>query len=105
MKNLKTQVIHCLEHYPDARNSDIRLLIYIWKLFYPEYVFGDKVALENLYDLPREDNVKRIRASIQNHPTNPRFLPTDWKVAKQRKINEEKWRNAMGYNPELRTVW
>lgn len=48
------------------------------------------VELKNIMDLPREDNVKRIRAKIQNE--EKKYLPTSLEVAKQRKINEEDWR-------------
>jgi len=37
--------------------------------------------------------VKRVRAHYQND--QGLFLPTDWKVAKQRKINEEVWKREM----------
>jgi len=53
------------------------------------------VRLEYIKELPREDHVKRIRAKIQNE--EGRLLPTRWEVAKQRKIEEQKWRAFMGY--------
>lgn len=56
----------------------------------------------DLYELPKEDNVKRIRATIQNQKNQ--FLPTDEVIRKKRQIKEEEWRKYLGYNPELRTV-
>ena len=50
---------------------------------------GQGIWLEALYKVPREDNVKRIRAIIQND--EHLFLPTDAKVRKKRQINEQDW--------------
>ena len=48
------------------------------------------VELKNIMELPREDNVKRIRAKFQNE--KKMYLPTSLEVARQRKISEEEWR-------------
>lgn len=83
-----------------TRDSDIALTIEIWKRYFPTKIQSlgsmmECVNLKDLYDLPREDNVKRIRANIQN--VKKLYLPTSWEVAKQRKIEENEWRTAMGY--------
>jgi len=106
MKTLKKQVEHCLMMHPQTRNSDIALTIKIWEVFYPEYIKqndrGTKfIQIESLYKLPREDNVKRIRAKFNN---NNQYLPDNPVVRNQRNIKEEQWRSFLGYNPELRTV-
>lgn len=99
-----------LEDVPATRNSDITLTIEIWKRYYPDKIITGKsgrqaVLFEHLYTLPREDNVKRYRAKLQNDQL--KFLPTDPAVAKQRGINEEVWRRNMS-EPEahsrLRTI-
>ena len=104
--NLKKQVKFVLENYPETRNSDIRLMGNIWVIFYKDMLIFDgkeySVKLKNLYDLPREDNIKRIRAKLQNE--EKKYLPTDPEILKKRKCLEEKWRNILGYNPELRTI-
>jgi len=61
-----------------------------------------QVSLKNLYALPTQDDVKRLRAKIQN--VNKLFPPTNEKVALKRHWQEEEWRKALGYNPELRTI-
>lgn len=99
IKNLQKQVEHILWIFPSTRNSDIELTIQLWRHYYPSVIFDDKngrqsVNLLHLFDLPREDNVKRCRAKIQN--TLGKWLPTDQKVAEQRGINEQAWRKAMG---------
>lgn len=88
-----------LRNVPESRNSDITLLIEIWKRYYPHKLkkgaSGEEgVWLKDLYDLPREDGVKRIRATF-NH--EGKYFPTDWKVAKGRGIKEDEWRLALGY--------
>lgn len=94
MRSLKAQVEYCLKEYPDTRNSDIALMIKIWEQFYPKLIkkgsTGETgVWLKDLYELPREDNIKRHRAVFQN--VLFKYLPTSLEVVKQRKINEEKW--------------
>ena len=101
MIHLKHKVEHCLKKYPETRNSDIKLTNSIWVEYYYTRLIKDEkgnlaVKLLDLYDLPREDNVKRIRAKIQNEEN--RLLPTSKKVAKQRRINEDKWRAYMGFD-------
>lgn len=100
--NLKDKILFCLERYPETRNSDILLTRAVWYEFHNSKLFemnGKKaVLLESLMDLPREDHVKRIRAKIQNE--EKRFLPTDLKILKQRKLLAEEWRfNMMPSNP------
>ena len=89
----------CLRRFPKTRNSDIELTIRIWKEYFPQRIVTrqaderDYVAVRDLFDLPREDNVKRIRAKIQNELG--KFLPTSLEIAKQRQIEEGEWREYM----------
>lgn len=95
---LKKMVHDTLAALPETRNSDVMLTVEIWKRYYPEMLEDNatSVSFKNLARLPREDHVKRHRAKIQNE--KHLFLPTNWIVAKQRKINEERWREAMSVN-------
>ena len=108
---LKEQVEKVLIESPETRNSDITLTIEIWKRFYPDRIsksypkdesrnigvgMVDCVDLRDLYDLPREDNIKRIRAKFCERGFKWAF-PTDWKIAKGRGIQEDRWREALGY--------
>lgn len=100
LKTLKGQIELMLANYPETRDSDITLMIRIWREYYPSRVLmlnGSYpcVLLENLYDLPREDNIKRIRAKIQN--VDGLYLPNSWEVASKRGIEKEKWETFMGY--------
>lgn len=99
VKNLKAKVEYCLQTLPESRNSDITLMIEIWRRYYSQRVLtfshlhGDFINTVSLYHLPRQDSIKRIRAHFQN--VEKKYLPTDWKVAKQRKINESEWKEYM----------
>lgn len=94
---LKNRVYKILEKYPKARDSDIHLMLILWQVYFPSRVHRDGedtpkyVYLRDIMDLPREDNIKRVRAIIQN--VDGEFLPTSEAVAKQRKINAEVWRD------------
>lgn len=102
IKQLKQKVKKMLALYPETRNSDVELTLRIWKEYYPMRILKrekdgkDYVALTDLFDLPREDNIKRLRAKIQNEEFL--YLPTSKKVAEQRKINMDRWYKAMAYN-------
>lgn len=89
-----------LEADEQSRNSDIRLTQMVWYRYFPTMLFKDKddklcIQLAALHLLPREDNIKRIRAKIQNE--DHKFLPTDQAVRVKRKISEEEWREYLGY--------
>lgn len=96
-QNLKLLIEEVLKEKPKARDSDQYLTLCIWNRYYSELLFQhrDKLAvtLENIMLLPREDNIKRIRCVIQNEEN--RFLPTSEEVAKQRKMNIEKWKQFL----------
>lgn len=100
IKNLDKKVRACLAKDERSRNSDIRLTQVLWYEYYKEHfkmVEGHwYVEVNALYDLPREDNIKRIRAKIQN--VEKLYLPTDPAVAKKRGWLEDEWRGYLGAN-------
>lgn len=100
IKNLKQAIHDILRDVPETRNSDITLMLEVWRRYYPTRIkrgsTGEEgVWLKDLYDLPREDNIKRVRAYWQN--TKKMYLPTEWLIAKARGIEQDEWRVAMGY--------
>jgi hypothetical protein len=109
IKNLKGKVEEVLRDVPETRNSDISLTINIWRRMFPDVIkikefssmesgaveVGQYILLSDLYWLPREDNIKRARAFIQN--VKKKYPPTEWSIAKARGFNEDEWRVAMGY--------
>lgn len=101
---LQDKILNCLKSYPETRDSDITLMIKIWEDYHSDMLARSGgelyVKLDRLYDLPREDNIKRYRAKIQNE--EHKYLPTTWEIAKARKINEEIWRRELGYAPKVK---
>jgi len=100
-KVLKKQVEKMLKECEKCRCSDIHLTLHLWYEDYPNMVH-DKgtpdsyVYLRDIKDLPREDNVKRVRAKFQNEENL--YLPADPKVRLKRGIEEVKWRKFLEYN-------
>lgn len=111
LNKLTGQVEAILQSVPESRNSDIVLTIEVWRKFYPKLIQNNDgllwekvpplqfVFLKDLFELPREDNIKRIRAQFQNDKLL--YFPTDFAIAKQRRINEEVWRKTMGQGDVL----
>lgn len=105
MQNLKEKILWILSEDEQSRNSDIRLTQMIWYKFHNSKLVKlddgtQAVRLRDLFDLPREDNIKRLRAKIQNE--EHKFLPTTMEVRKKRKINERIWHDYMSpSNPAL----
>lgn len=100
-KTLEYKVRYILAGYPKTRDSDITLTQYIWWVFHNSSLIeidGDIfVNVKDLHKLPREDNIKRIRARIQNEENL--YLPTKPEIAVKRKWNEQEWRKLLGYQP------
>lgn len=102
IKDLDQKVRKVLANDEKSRNSDIRLTQMIWWTYCQHLILmhdngkGEKayIAMSDLFELPREDNIKRIRAKIQNEEKI--YLPTDPAVAKKRGWNEDEWRTYLG---------
>ena len=98
---LKQQVISVLRDSPRTRNSDIHLTIEIWKRFYNDSLILGKhtqthyISIYKLFDLPREDHIKRVRAKIQNE--DKKYLPTDFAIFEARAKSSKEWRKYLGY--------
>ena len=95
-KDLKTKVLRVLRDFPKSRDNDVYLTLKLWIVYYPQRLdmtdpLNPTVTFKNIMDLPREEHIRRHRAIIQNE--EKKFLPTSWKVAKQRKILEQDWKN------------
>jgi len=97
---LKEEVTNVLTDYPDTRNNDALLAVYVWWKRKPSsfkkiedrwYVDITSVANE----LPREDAIKRIRAHIQND--KKQFLPTDNSILAKRAKRASNWREEIIY--------
>lgn len=99
MIKLQEKIEHCLEKYPDTRNSDILLTRSVWHEFHNSSIFihngRPAVYAEDLMDLPREDHVKRLRARLNS---KGKYLPTNEGVLKKRRLLEKQWHNKMSNN-------
>lgn len=103
LDTLKKQVEYVLKNFPEARNSDKRLTIELWSVFYTQFIHHLNLGLRNaaviplecIMDLPSQDSIKRIRAYIQNY--EKKHIPTDIDVAKERGWLESDWKKALGY--------
>lgn len=106
LKDLKVKIEAVLSEYPETRNDDKLLTRAIWWKYYNQYieVINGRyyLNLANIFNVPSQDDIKRLRARIQNE--DHKYLPTNFEVAKQRKWKEEAYRKYLGFNPELRTV-
>lgn len=98
MNNLKQQIEWCLQNIPNTRDSDIKLTLNVWKKFYPQSIHEIEgeyyVKIKDMYDLPREDNVKRIRAKFNEEG---KYLTDKLEIRKKRKQLEQVWRKELGY--------
>jgi|2_EtaG_2_1085320.scaffolds.fasta_scaffold181921_1 hypothetical protein len=101
---LKDKVRSVLRRHPETRNSDVALTIKLWEELYPnklKYREADQrnyVALEDMFILPREDQVSRARRKIQSPKQvggEELYPPTSMEVAKARCMNMDKWRKEM----------
>lgn len=95
IKKLREAILEVLKVYPKARDSDQWLTLKIWQLYFPSRVVtlpDESIAIRfrDIMEMPREDNVKRLRAKIQNEEML--YLPTSWEVAKKRGIKEQQWK-------------
>lgn len=102
MKKLETVIENILEKYEKARNNDATLIAHIINKECHEFVRKDKDGkeiirlkdLQHIYNKTNFYNIVRTRQMIQSSEgKEPRWLSTDEKVRKARKINEEVWRN------------
>lgn len=85
--DLRAQVGYVLSHYPDSRDSDVRLAHCVWETFYPEYISNGSVRLADMYRLPREKTITRTRATIQNG--YGLFQPSAEVASRRRALREE----------------
>lgn len=108
IKELTKHVEAILKEHPKARNSDQWLTLKIWATYYKSRIkqveeklpdgttrIRKYVFLDDILELPREDNVKRIRAHFQND--FHMYPPTDKSVIIKRGQEQIVWRDNLGY--------
>jgi len=60
------RVAWILNHYPEARDSDVKCQLLYWRTFQPELYNGGDIALSAYPDLQRLNSITRSRATVQN---------------------------------------
>jgi len=96
LRTTKERVEYILAKYPDARNSDLYLIILYIRKFVPElarYIRYVPYDVIKKYDGLFE-SVRRARQYVQN--TLGKYPPTDEEVMKQRKRKERALRKIIG---------
>jgi len=84
IKTLKKQTEFILQNYPHTRNDDRALVKLVCETF-----GHDPIA--------KATSIERCRRWFNQRG---KYLPTDERVVKKRKINIQEWRAAMGYPTE-----
>lgn len=80
LDTLSRKVTWVLNYFPDARDSDITLMLHFWDTF-SEIDMSYGIQREDLYKLPRLTSLARARAKIQN---TYRLFEASASVRKQR---------------------
>ena len=92
--NLKDHVESVLRDFPDTRNSDVTLTLYVWlrvggdKVFEIDGKEGKFIRLKDIIGLPSEDKVSRIRRKFQEENKYP---ATDPIVIQKRSKERKEW--------------
>jgi len=94
LRTIKERVEYILKNYPETRNDDMYLWLIYVRLFDPELSKYIKFIPYNiLKKAPKLETIVRVRRKIQNE--EHKYLPTDPKVLKRRRLLAETWRKAI----------
>jgi len=88
LRTVKDRVEFLLQKYPPTRNNDFYLTLLYLKYF--DNIPLPYIEWDHIVKATTPETVSRCRRKIQNDEN--RFLPTDPKVRRQRKIAEEIYR-------------
>ena len=86
LDTIQERVAWILNHYPEARDSDITLQLIYWKLFESDIYSGGLIDPNDLYRLTKQISLQRARAKIQN---TYRLFQASPEVRRQRGMLEE----------------
>lgn len=87
---LLKKIIHVLQKYPEARDSDKKLYVRFWKEYFPEYFNEDNSIQDGAIEaMTHADDLTRLRAYIQNDLHL--FLSTSEEVRKKRRQSQADW--------------
>jgi hypothetical protein len=89
---LQQRVAWILNHYPEARDSDITCQLYFWKHFDGEIYNPMRLIPDDLYKLTRLTSIARSRAYVQN--VHKLFLATPVVRQRRGKLEEDEKQKA-----------
>lgn len=96
-KRLLDRVAWILNHYTNARDSDISCQLHYWKTFQGDLYSGGNILQENYPKLERLNNITRARARVQN---DLKMFIASPEVRKRRgKLEEEEKQRALEERP------
>ena len=92
--HLKAQVGVILEHWPETRSCDTKLVARVWRTFYSDLLVmdGQFIELDKIAELPSVDNITRYRRML-----SPVYPPTA-DIARHRKRIQKEKRFEFGMN-------
>lgn len=108
LQSIQQKVEHCLDKYPETRNSDIDLYARLCENFYPPFerpIYNWRDLAYAMHSVVSLDHVARCRRKVIRKYNYTRYLPTDRGIALHRGYNEQVWRDyAVANNIDLGSV-
>lgn len=91
-KGVGRKVENVLKAYPETRNSDKKLIMYVWKLYHDKDFMQDAggkwwIDVDAIMDMPSPESIRRSRQTLQELGMYP---ATDPEVIKKRQKNYRK---------------
>ena len=102
LDTMQHRVAWILSRDPDARDSDVRLMLEYWRAFHPDMYSGGMIDPRLLYILPRQISLTRARAKLQN--TYRLFQATPEVQASRRSLSEEHRQRNAEQRPEAPVI-
>lgn len=65
-KSVQAKVAKILSEEPETRDSDLHLTIRVFERYYPQFITDGSIKLTDLFNVPKQYDIQRIRAHIQN---------------------------------------
>ncbi|QKS81958.1 DUF3800 domain-containing protein [Pseudomonas bijieensis] len=91
------RVAWILNHYPQARDSDVKCQLLYWKTFQQDLYSGGDISIDNYPNLERLPSIARARAFIQN--THGLFIASPEVRRTRGKLEEEEKQRILDARP------
>lgn len=91
------RVAWILNHYPQARDSDVKCQLLYWKTFQPDLYSGGNILIDNYPKLERLPSIVRARALVQN--THGLFIASPEVRRTRGKLEEEEKQRILDARP------